>query len=192
MSRVDWAARLDPAAPEYHPCRVWIPVASSAAGHAADCAAGHAADCAAARAADQGHRRAPQRLRLHVPPQDAARLPLRVPALLAQVQPHAGDSVTVDVGPAQPHLTGLGLLLAALWRAVGPQGSITLAGASEATLNALRRLQLTPDGVRADVFGAPAPPTCPAAEPARPRPLVSMPRPRVSEEAHTPRALAAA
>ena len=181
MSRVDWAARLDPAALEHRPCRVWIPVAPTAAGRTAEGGAD--------RGAEDARIRAPRRLRLHVPAQDAARLPLRVAALLAEAQARPGDSVTVDVGGVHPHLTGLGLLMAALWRAVGPQGSLSLAGAPEATLSALRRLQLTPDGVRADVFGAHRAPARAAAGGGSARPRVATPRPRVSDEARTPSAL---
>lgn len=180
MSRVDWAARLDPAALEYRPCRVWIPVAPPSADRAGD------------HAAEDARIRAPRRLALHVPPQDGARLPVRLPALLAEVDARPGDSVTVDVGGARPHLTGVGVLLAALWRAVGPQGSVTLAGMPEATLSALRRLELTPDAVRADVFGALRAPERPAAEAVPPRLPVPTPRQRVSDEVRTASTAAAA
>ena len=144
MQLLDWATRLDPAVEAHRPCRVWLPPAP-------------APSPPPAAARDAADRRPPRAVPVGLCAADAADLARRVPAVLDPADCRAGDTVTVDLALAAPQLTGLGLLLAALWRRVGPAGSVALIGVSDAVRTTLARLGLTPDAVRASVFGQAVP-----------------------------------
>lgn len=136
MFLIDWAATWNPV-PEYRPCRVWLP-------------ADPPADGTPAARAD----RPPRSSVLKLSDADALQLPCRLPTLLSQSDVRPGDAVTVDLtSAASVHLTGLKLLLTALWRRVGPRGHVTLVGGTPSLQAHLRSLDITPDATRAAVYG---------------------------------------
>ncbi len=165
MRLIDWAARWDAAVEAPRPCQVWIPAQRVAAPEPAG---------------TSGRRTSGRRThRLRLTPLEAADLRSRVPAVLSRASCAPGDLITVDLSQQQPDLPGLGLLLATLWRSVGPAGDVRLSGVCPAVERTLARLRLTPDDVRTDVLG------WPAASPARQQDpaLVAVPSQRTADSA---------
>lgn len=153
-SLIDWAAAWNPV-PDDRPCRVWL-------------SASPPADDAPATRPD----RPPQPIVLTLSGADAHDLPCRLPALLAQAGVRRGDAVTVDLAsPASVHLSGLELLLAVLWRRVGPSGDVRLVGGTPGLHAQLSSLGVTPGAVRAAVYGPP--PAAPLRSSAAPPPARS-------------------
>ena len=148
MSLIDRAAAWNPV-PDHRPCRVWLP---------------------SDRPTDGGPESPPARRLgpcvLALSEADAHQLPSRLPRLLAKADVQTGDRVTVDLASAgSVHLTGLGLLLAVLWRRVGPSGDVTVVGGTQGLHAQLSSLGMTSAAARAAVYGPDA------AAPARPAPL---------------------
>lgn len=158
MPLTDWAARWGPVE-SYQPCRVWIPTQPVPAPPPADAA------------------RPPRDITLTLAPAEADHLPRHLPRVIEQSRPGRGDRVTVDLGStARVHLTGLRLLLAVLWRRVGPDGAVSLTGGSPALRAQLSSLDLTSEQVRHDVLEKPI--VVPAPRPEAPAPPLAVPQQR--------------
>lgn len=149
MTLIDWGARWR-AVPDERPGRVWLP-------------AQRPAPAGDAEAAARPPRR-PQHVAVTLTAAQAERLPWSLPDLLAHSDLGPNDRVTVDLGDvSSAHLTGLTLLLRALWRRVGPDGDVTLTGGTPGLRAQLNSLAITPASCRASVHGTP-PVATPAAE----------------------------
>ena len=145
MRLVDWAAHWNPV-PDDRPARVWLPPQRTPA------PAPNGGRWAAATAAT----REPRSTTLTLTPQQAAKVPLWLPYVLAKQDLQTGDLVTVDlVDLPSVHLTGLALLMCSLWRRVGADGEVLLTGGARGLRAQLAALDITPASCRAAVYGAP-------------------------------------
>lgn len=142
MTVVDWAAIWSPV-PDDRPCRVCVPEPREPG--------------------SRGARRSPARrpsnpvaLTLTLSPEQTQDLPRWLPRLLADTDVCPGDRITVDLGASTSvHLSGLTLLLSALWRRVGLHGGVTLTGGTPGLRAQLASLDATPAACRATVYGQP-------------------------------------
>ena len=147
MPLVDWSGRWRPVETE-QPCRVRIPAQTQTDEQTQP----------PQRTASARRRPAPRELVLVVPPDAAGDLALHVPALVAGLGAARDDRVTVDLrSAADVHLTGLHLLLAVLWRRVGPYGDVAVVGGSRGLRSRLASLGVTAQDVRRDVLGSSSP-----------------------------------
>jgi len=143
MNLIDWAARWNPV-PAEPPCRVWLPAQRQAS--------------SAGQQAQASGRTAPRAITIHLSPQQADDLPLWLPQLLAGHDVRPGDRVTVELAHlARVHVTGLALLMTALWRRVGSDGEVLLTGGTRGLRAQLRSLDVTPVSCRGAVYSRPSP-----------------------------------
>ena len=139
MKLIDWPARWDPV-PRERAGRVWLPQPRRAVAPPRTSAAARLRDA--------------QRVVLVVPPAQAEDLAVWVPRLPGLAEVGNRDEAIVDLGgSARVHLTGLALLLDVLWRRVGPHGRVSVVGGSPALQAQLRRLGLTGEARRAELYG---------------------------------------
>lgn len=142
MTVVDWAATWSPV-PDDGPCRLWLPEYREPGSRRAR--------TSPARRTSQ-----PVALTLSLSPAQTQDLPRWIPRLLANADARPGDQVAVDLGASTSvHLSGLVLLLSALWRRVGHRGKVVVTGGTPALRAQLASVGTTPAACRATVFGQP-------------------------------------